>query len=249
MLTGDPLYPVQAGPLDSLAVIDYGDCALDSGPHQDAPRQIEEQACEVVEADVVLLAIGGDHFVTWPLLRAHAAVHGPVGLVQFDAHQNTWFKRNAQIDHGSPVTRAVAAGIVDPQRSIQIGIRAPAPDTYGIEIVHSGDVAALGVEEVATRIIARVGDAKAYITFDIDCLDPACAPGTAAPVPGGMSSREALTILSKLTDLNLVGGDVVEVAPAYDHADITALAGAAVVQHYLALLAVRKNSALPSRAK
>ena len=184
MLTGDPLYPFRSDPLESLAVIDYGDCSLDYGNHADAPGQTESQARKVVETGVVLLSIGGDHFVTWPLLKAHAATYGPVALVQFDAHQDTWFEANDRIDHGSPVARAIAAGIVDPECSIQIGIRTHAPDTCGIEILYSGEVAALGVDEIASRITARVGEANAYISFDVDCLDPAFAPGTGAPVPG-----------------------------------------------------------------
>ncbi len=240
MLTGDPLHPFRTDPLESLSVIDYGDCWLDYGRHADAPGQIQSQARVVVEAGVVLLSIGGDHFVTWPLLQAHAAMHGPLALVQFDAHQDTWFKTDQHIDHGSTVARAIAAGIVSPERSIQIGIRTHAPDTCGIEILYSDDIDTLGIDEVVARIKARVGDAKMYVTFDIDALDPAFGPGTGAPVPGGLTSREALAIVSRLGELNLIGADVVEVAPAYDHADITSLAAAGVLQRYLALLAERR---------
>jgi agmatinase len=242
ILEGDPQYPFRADPFESLAVIDYGDCALDYGRHADAPSQIEAQASEIVQAGVTLLSIGGDHYVTWPLLKAYAKKHGPMALVQFDAHQDTWFDEEERIDHGSFVARAVKEGIVRPDRSIQIGIRTHAPETCGLEIIYGEDVADLGVGGVVERIKARVGDARVYVSFDIDCLDPAFAPGTGTPVAGGLSSREALMILSRLGGLDVVGADVVEVAPAYDHADITSIAGAAVMQHYLGLFAARRRN-------
>jgi agmatinase len=241
VLAAEPQYPFPADPLEQLAVIDYGDCALDYGRHADVPRHIEAQARAVIDAGVTLLSIGGDHHVTWPLLEAHAAKHGPMALVQFDAHQDTWFEADDRVDHGSSVARAVRAGIVLPERSIAIGIRTHAPDAYGLEILSSEEVAALGVDGVLERIAARVGDAKTYVTFDIDGLDPAYAPGTGTPVPGGLTSREALTILRQLGRLDIVGGDVVEVAPPYDHADITSLAGAAVLQRLLGVLAERRR--------
>lgn len=240
ILEGDPQYPFHADPFETLAVVDYGDCSLDYGRHFDVPRQIQGQAQEVIDAGTTLLSIGGDHYVTWPLLQAHAKKHGPMALVQFDAHQDTWFDEEVRIDHGSFVARAVRSGIILPERSIQIGIRTHAPDDCGLEIIYGEHFESLSVREIAERIKARVGDAKTYITFDIDCLDPAYAPGTGTPVAGGLSSREALAILRNLSPLDIVGADVVEVAPAYDHADITSIAGAAVMQHYLGLLAERK---------
>ncbi|HEX2842831.1 agmatinase [Hyphomicrobium sp.] len=239
ILEGDPQYPFRADPFERLAVVDYGDCSLDYGRHGDAPAQIEGQAREVIDQGAKLLSIGGDHYVTWPLLKAHAKKYGPMALVQFDAHQDTWFDENERIDHGSFVARAVREGIILPDRSIQIGIRTHAPETCGLEIVYGEDIPDLGIQGVVDRIKTRVGDAKTYLTFDIDCLDPAFAPGTGTPVAGGLTSREALMILRRLGSLDIVGADVVEVAPAYDHADITAIAGAAVLQHYLGLLAER----------
>ncbi len=240
IMEGDPQYPFHEDPFAKLAVIDYGDCALDFGMHGETPHRIQAQAKPILDAGVTLLSIGGDHFVTWPLLKAHAEKHGPLALVQFDAHQDTWFDADDRIDHGSFVARAVRAGVILPEKSIQIGIRTHAPDTYGLDIVYGDDVAGLGVDGVIARIRDRVGDAKAYVSFDIDCLDPAFAPGTGTPVAGGLSSREALMILTSLGFLDIVGGDVVEVAPAYDHADITAIAGAAVIQRLLGIFAARK---------
>jgi agmatinase len=240
ILEGDPQYPFRADPFETLAVVDYGDCALDYGRHFDVPFQIQGQAQEVIDTGTTLLSIGGDHYVTWPLLQAHARKYGPLALVQFDAHQDTWFDEDARIDHGSFVARAVRAGIIRPDHSIQVGVRTHAPDDCGLEIIHGEDIEVLRVEGTVERILARVGAARTYVTFDIDCLDPAYAPGTGTPVAGGLTSREALMILRRLESLDIVGADVVEVAPAYDHADITSIAGAAVLQHYLGLLAARK---------
>lgn len=239
---GDPQYPFQADPFETMNVVDYGDCSLDYGHHADAPFQIESQAAEIIEQGVRLLSIGGDHFVTWPLLKAHAQKYGPLALVQFDAHQDTWLDDEGRIDHGSFVARAVKEGIILPERSIQVGIRTHASKTCGIEILYGDDVENLGVRGVVERIKARVGDSEAYVTFDIDCLDPAFAPGTGTPVAGGLTSREAMMILRQLGSLAIVGADVVEVAPAYDHADITSIAGATVIQHYLGLFAEKKQS-------
>jgi agmatinase len=241
MLEGDPQYPFQSDPFENLAVVDYGDCSLDYGRHDNVPYQIEGQAAEIINAGAKLLSIGGDHYVTWPLLKAHAKKHGPMALVQFDAHQDTWFDEDIRIDHGSFVARAAKEGIILPEHSIQIGIRTHAPDTCGLEIIYGEEVETLGVSGVVERVRQRVGEHKTYLTFDIDCLDPAYAPGTGTPVAGGMSSREALMIVRRLGFLDVVGADVVEVAPAYDHADITSIAGAAVLQHYLGLLAERRR--------
>jgi agmatinase len=241
ILCGDPQYPFNADPFEHLAVIDWGDCAFDQGYPMEAAAAMRAQAGAILASGAFLLTLGGDHFVTWPMLAAHAARHGPLAMVQFDAHQDTWDDDGGRIDHGSFVARAAKDGIIDVSRSIQVGIRTHAPDDCGIEILYGEDVGTLGVAGVVERIKARVGDAKTYVTFDIDCLDPAFAPGTGTPVSGGLSSREALMILRRLGGLDIVGADVVEVAPAYDHADITAVAGSTVAQYYLGLLAERRG--------
>lgn len=232
----DPQYPFNRDLFEQMSVVDYGDCLLDYGNHQKTPQAIEREANKILKQAGFLLSLGGDHFVTWPLLKAHAAKHGPLALVQFDAHQDTWFDDDKRIDHGSFVARAVRAGIIDPSRSIQIGIRTHAPEDCGIRILYGYDVEEMSAAEIAKAIKERVGDNKTYITFDIDCLDPAYAPGTGTPVAGGPSSAKILSVLRQLSGVNMVGADVVEVAPAYDHADITAIAGATVAMHYLALL-------------
>lgn len=239
---GDPQYPFGFDPYETLAVIDWGDCSLDYGRPMDAPAEIRAQAGAILASGAFLVTLGGDHFVTWPLLEAHAERHGPMALLQFDAHQDTWYDDGGRIDHGSFVGRAVKAGIVDPASSIQVGIRTHAPDDCGIEILYGHEVETLGVAGVLDRIRRRIGDAPVYVTFDIDCLDPAFAPGTGTPVSGGLTSREALMMLRGLAGLDIVGADVVEVAPAYDHAEITAIAASSVALTYLGLLAERRRA-------
>lgn len=238
---GDPQYPLGADPFAELAVVDYGDCVFDYGRHAEIPACIEAQAGAILDAGVHLVSLGGDHYVTWPLLKAHAARHGPLALVQLDAHQDTWDDDGERLDHGTFVARAVRDGVVEPKHSIQVGIRTMAPATCGIEVVDAYAAHEQGARSVIERILARVGGSPAYLTVDIDCLDPAFAPGTGTPVAGGLSSAQALMILRGLQGVDWRGMDVVEVAPAYDHADITAIAAATFVQHYLGLLAARRS--------
>ncbi len=237
----DPQYPFHAELFDDLAVVDYGDCLLDSGNHQKTPGTIEREARRILSSGAFLLSLGGDHFVTWPLLKAHSEIHGPLALVQFDAHQDTWADDGKRIDHGSFVTRAVKEGIVDPERSIQIGIRTHAPADFGIKVIHGYEVEEMRASDIAYAIVERTGGHKAYVTFDIDCLDPAYAPGTGTPVAGGPSSAKMLSVLRQLNQLDMVGADIVEIAPPYDHADITAIAGATVAMQYIGLIAERKK--------
>lgn len=239
----DPQYPFHLDLFENMSVVDYGDCLLDYGNHQETPGRIEREAAHILSQAGFLLSLGGDHYVTWPLLKAHAAKHGPMALVQFDAHQDTWFDDDSRIDHGSFVARAARAGIIDPSRSIQIGIRTHAPEDCGIKIIYGEELEEMRASEIAAAILERTAGAKTYLTFDIDCLDPAYAPGTGTPVAGGPSSAKMLSVLRQLEGLDIVGADVVEVAPAYDHADITAIAGATVAMHYLGLLACRKAAA------
>lgn len=236
---GDPQYPWGVDIFSQLAVIDYGDCSFDYGRPTDIPAAIEAQARHILESDTHLFSIGGDHFVTYPLLQAHAAKHGPLALLQFDAHQDTWEDDGGRIDHGTFVVRAVREGLIDPERSLQIGIRTHAPETCGIEIIDALEAHTLTPEQLAKRIYARTGGKNVYLTFDIDCLDPAFAPGTGTPVAGGLSTAQVMAVFRHLINIEFVGGDVVEVAPAYDHADITSIAGATVAQMYMGLLALR----------
>lgn len=235
----DPQYPFARDLFEAMAVVDYGDVLLDYGNHQKTPGLIAETAAAIIASGAFLLSLGGDHFVTWPLLKAHAEKHGPLALVHFDAHQDTWDDDGERIDHGSFVARAVREGVIDAAHSIQIGIRTHAPEDFGIRILHGYDVEDMGAQQIADAILAHVGNRPVYLTFDIDCLDPAYAPGTGTPVAGGPSSAKILSVLRKLGSLDIRGADVMEVAPAYDHADITAIAGATVAMYMLGLRAER----------
>lgn len=237
ILDNDPQYPFNMDLFEKMAVADYGDCQLSYSRPWENPETIENEAAAIIAQDCYLLSMGGDHFVTWPLLKSHAEKYGPMALIQFDAHQDTWPDDGEEISHGNFVTRAVREGIIDPDRSIQIGIRTHAPEDYGIEIIFGDEVEELTAEEIATQIKKRVGNMPCYITFDIDCLDPAFAPGTGTPVSGGPSSAKMLSVLRKLGSLDIKGSDIVEVAPAYDHADITAIAGSTIAMYMLGLRA------------
>jgi agmatinase len=241
ILEGDPQYPFGIDPFADLAAIDYGDCGLDYGHPERAADEIARQASIILDAGCRLFSLGGDHFVTYPLLRAHAAKHGRLALIQFDAHQDTWNDDGTRIDHGTFLPRAIGEGLIDPGRSIQVGIRTQAPETGGIDVVGANDIDTLGVSGIIERVRKRVGAGPAYLTFDIDCLDPAFAPGTGTPVSGGLSSREALAILYGIRGLDLIGGDVVEVSPPYDHADVTALAAATIAMYFICGVAEKKT--------
>lgn len=241
MFDGDPQYPFGIDPFEHLTVIDYGDCSFDYARPTEIPAAIRTQAAAILAAGAHLVSLGGDHFVTFPLIEAHAVCHGPLGLVQFDAHQDTWNDEDERIGHGSFITRAVKRGLIDPARSIQIGIRTHAPADYGIEVIDAAAFDQLGIDGVIAHVRRRVGPGAAYLSFDIDCLDPAFAPGTGTPVSGGLTAREAYAILAGLADLDWRGMDVVEVAPPYDHADITALAAATVAQRHIGALAKRRG--------
>jgi agmatinase len=243
ILDGDPVYPFGVDIFEAMSVCDTGDGVVDYGFPAEAPAAIEAQAAARLATGAHLVTLGGDHFVTLPVLRALTKkIGGPVALVQFDAHQDTWDDEGGRIDHGTFVTTAVREGLILPEKSIQIGIRTHAPKDYGITIVDGFEAAKLGPDAVAARVLSHVGTAPAYISFDIDALDPAFAPGTGTPVSGGFSSREGLSILRGLQGLNLKGFDIMEVSPPYDHAQITALAGATLAHYYLGLLAARKSA-------
>lgn len=235
----DPQYPFGQDIFSTMAVIDYGDLLLDYGNHHETPALIERAASTLIKGGAFLLTLGGDHFVTWPLLKAHTTRHGPLAIVQFDAHQDTWFDDGRRIDHGSFIARAAREGLIDTARSIQVGIRTHAPDDCGIRIIYGHEVEEMSAGEIARTILQHVDGSPAYLTFDIDCFDPAFAPGTGTPVAGGPSTAKILSVLHKLGALDIRGADIVEVAPAYDHADITAIAGATVAMYMLGLQAQR----------
>ena len=237
---GDAQYPSRRDPFERLSAVDYGDCLLPRSDLQGCARAIETEAASIIAGGAHLVTLGGDHFITLPLLRAHVARHGKLALVQFDAHQDTWDDGVGAISHGTFVLEAVREGLIDVERSIQIGIRTVAPRDCGIAIIDGYEADALGAAGVAERVRQRVGSGPAYLTFDIDAIDPAFAPGTGTPVAGGLTSAQALRMVWAIRDLDFRGMDIVEVSPPYDHADATAIAGAAVAQHYIQALAEKK---------
>jgi len=223
-------------PLETLDIVDYGDLAFDYAAMAEFPGRLEDHVAGILGAGVGCIALGGDHSISLPILRAHAAVHGPLALVQFDAHTDTWADPDpARIDHGTMFRKAVTEGVIDPARSVQVGIRTDNPDTMGLAILDAPFVHENGAAATAARIREIVGRAPAYVSFDIDALDPAFAPGTGTPVWGGLTSAQAAAMLRALRGITMVGGDVVEVSPPYDPAGITAVAGAHVATELICL--------------
>lgn len=224
---------------DKMAIIDYGDVLFDHGRLHEVPDIIEKHIADILAKTKTVLTLGGDHFITYPILKAFAAKHGPLCLLQFDAHTDTWNDEGGddRIDHGTMFYHAVKQGIIVPEHSAQVGIRTKNSDTLGINIIDANEVHREGPEAAARKIKQIVGDRPVYLTFDIDGLDPAFAPGTGTPVIGGLTPYQAMTMLRQIAGINLVGMDVVEVAPAYDTAGITALAGATIAYELLSLYA------------
>ena len=237
-------YPFGFDPFEHLAVADYGDCFMDFGHPAAAVERIEAHAEEILASDAMMVTLGGDHFITYPLLRAHAKKHGPLSLVHFDAHCDTWPDDGSRLDHGSMFLRAAREGIVDPATSVQIGIRTHNADTHGYTILGAPWVHREGIGATIDVVGEVVGANKAYLTFDIDCIDPAFAPGTGTPVSGGLTTAQALEAVRSLGDVDLVGMDVVEVAPPYDVAEITALAAATIAHDFICLQAVRAGATI-----
>ena len=191
-----------------------------------------------------MVSLGGDHYITYPLLKAHFKKHGPLALVHFDAHRDVEVDDGGRIDHGTMFGYAVREGLIDPRKSVQMGIRTTftGETTMGFRIVYADEVHDSSSDQLAAIIKKQVGKSKAYLTFDIDCLDPSVAPGTGTPIAGGMSYHQAASVIRKLTDVNFVAMDVVEVSPPYDHADITSIAGASLIMEYLCLKAWQRGA-------
>ncbi len=226
-------------------VVDAGDVVANPFSLEEAVTGIERAARSLRERAGRLLVLGGDHTVALPLLRA-LATDGPVAVVHFDAHLDTWDSYfGAAYTHGTPFRRASEEGLVDTSACVHVGTRGPlygARDLVddrelGFAMVPATEIDALGARGVAERIRARVGGRPAYISIDIDVLDPAFAPGTGTPEAGGMTSRELLAILRELADLDIVGADIVEVSPAYDHAEITGIAASHTAYELLSAMA------------
>lgn len=240
----------EVGIFDHLSVIDYGDVPVVPGYIEESYEKIKEGLETIHRAGVTPIVLGGDHSIALPELRAAAAVHGSLALVQFDSHPDTWDAYfGMKHTHGTPFRRAVEEGLLRPERSIQVGMRGSIYDErdwddareMGFELLSTDAVRKIGVAETIERIRERVDDAQVYVSFDVDFVDPAFAPGTGTPEIGGFTSREAQEFVRGLAGLNVVGCDVVEVYPAYDPAQITALLAANVAHELLTLIALRKK--------
>jgi agmatinase len=245
-----PAYHVELdrSPFAEVQVVDAGDVPVTPFSIEEAIQQIDDHAAELLRGGKKVIAIGGDHTIALPMLRSVVREHGPVALVHFDAHLDTWDTYfNAPTTHGTIFRRAFEENLLNEDHSIHVGIRGPLyaredlddDRRFGFRTVRASDVDVLGLPGTIEAITERVDDLPVYLSIDIDVLDPSFAPGTGTPEVGGLTSRELLRVLRGLTSLNLVSADVVEVAPAYDHAEITSLAAATVIFDIATLLSAR----------
>ena len=224
--------------MSDFAIADYGDLAFDYARIDRFPAALEAHIAGILDQGAQVLSLGGDHYITFPILRAHARKYGPLSLLQFDAHTDTWPDDDMnRVDHGTMFYKAVKEGLIDPARSVQVGIRTSNEDTLGVNIIDARELHEIGPAAVAARIREILGGHATYLSFDIDGLDPACAPGTGTPVWGGMTSAQAARILRDIAGVQVIGGDVVEVSPPFDPSGITAIAGAHVATDILCLMA------------
>lgn len=245
---------LNVSPFERLQVADAGDIAVNPFNIGEAIDTMQHAALDLTENNTSLITLGGDHTIALPLLRAAAERHGPIALLHFDAHLDTWDTYfGAEYTHGTPFRRAVEEGILDTEALSHVGTRGPLygkkdlddDHRFGFGIVTSSDVYYQGVREVVAGLRDRIGDRKLYISIDVDVMDPAHAPGTGTPEAGGITSRELLEILRGFAGMNLVGADVVEVAPAYDHADITGVAASHIAYELVSLMSLRGEGAKP----
>jgi agmatinase len=241
---------LDAMPFRSAQVVDAGDIAANPFDITEALDQVHQGLARLIGAGRPFVALGGDHTVALPSLRAVHAVHGPLALVHFDAHLDTWDTYfDAPYTHGTPFRRASEEGLIVKGRSAHVGIRGSLYDpsdltddeALGFTIVYCRDVDRIGVDGILDRVLTRVGDSPVYVSIDIDVLDPAFAPATGTPEAGGLTSRELLAVLRGMKDCNLVAADVVEVSPAYDHAEITGVAAANLAYELVTLMAMRHS--------
>ncbi|EGA71635.1 agmatinase [Vibrio sinaloensis DSM 21326] len=235
-------FPWNFNVFDRAKVIDAGDLVFDCGDAEDFTYRLEAATSEILKSGKTMLALGGDHFITLPILRAYAKHHGEMALIHFDAHTDT-YANGSSYDHGTMFYHAPNEGLISPKHSVQIGIRTEYDQQeHGFNVINAMEANDLSAEDIVTRVRDIIGHKPVYVTFDIDCLDPAFAPGTGTPVCGGLNSDKVLKILRGLAGINIVGMDVVEVSPPYDHSDLTALAGATVALELMYAWAFNRES-------
>ncbi len=237
-------------PFEYISGIDYGDLPVVPGYIEEGYKRIEESLSPVVEAGIIPILLGGDHSITLPELRALAKIHGPLSLVHFDSHSDTideYFGK--PYNHGTPFKRAIEENLLLVENSIQVGLRGSIyssehleiPKSLGLEVITTEEIREMGLDSLINRIKERVGKTKVFLSFDIDFVDPAYAPGTGTPEVGGFTSGETLEIIRGLSELNYVGFDVVEVLPAFDPSEITALLAANIVYELISFLALMEK--------
>ena len=242
---------LHVSPLENLGVVDYGDVNVVPVSIEATMQAITAEAREVLASQTTLITLGGDHSITLPLLRAHAEAFGPLAVVHFDSHPDTWESEfGGQLcSHGTPFRRAIEEGLIDTSAYIQVGIRGSTsgPDDLleaqqlGARVMPIEEVFELGIPAVIGQIQAMMGERRVYVSLDIDAVDPAFAPGTGTPEVGGLTSYQMLQLVRGLRGLNLVGFDLVEVNPAFDHGDITSILAANLAFEFLSLLALRRS--------
>ena len=235
---------------DYLSGVDYGDVPIKPGFIEETYKSIEEELTPLFNAGVVPISLGGDHSITLAELRAAAKKYGPVALLQFDAHLDTWDNYwGMKYTHGTPFRRACEEGLIDTKHSIQVGIRGSqyGPEDIqgsidlGLEVLTANELHKIGIQEGIKRIQNRVGSAKTFVSFDIDFMDPSMAPGTGTIEVGGFNGYEAMTLMQGLKDVNIIGLDLVEVLPTIDPAGITAYMGANIIHELISILAIQKR--------
>ena len=244
-----PYNPAQdAEPFALAQVVDAGDIAVNPFNIELAVDQVEAAMTELVSTGAKIMTLGGDHTIAYPILKSLHAKHGPITVIHFDAHLDTWDTYfGAPLTHGTPFRRASEEGMIDLESCLHVGIRGPLYSTddlsedrrLGFAILNSTDADSIGIEGMIAAMLKRVGDRPTYVSIDIDVLDPAFAPGTGTPEAGGLSSRELLRMIRALDATNLIGADIVEVSPAYDHAQITGIAAAHLAYELITVMARR----------
>jgi len=237
-------------PLEKLKVVDYGDVSVIPTSIEHTMKAITESALGIIETGTTLITLGGDHSIDLPLLRAHAKKHGPLSLVHVDAHIDTW---EAEFDavpysHGTPFRYALQEGLIRKGEYVQVGIRGPVSNANDYQDAADLDARTITIHEVMEKgipvVLKEIHErmtGPVYVTVDIDAADPAFAPGTGTPEVGGLTSYQLLQLIRGLRGLNLVGFDLVEVSPPYDHGDITAVLASNIVFEYLSLLALQEK--------
>lgn len=241
----------RVAPLEVLRVVDYGDVDVSPVDIEANNVAVTNEVAAVLKGGARVIALGGDHSITLPLLRAHAAQYGPLAVVHFDSHCDTGLPEFAgrPYSHGTPFRYAIKEGLIDTSAYLQIGIRGPSSratyrsdaEALGAHVITIEEAFEFGMPAVIKKIHERVGNRRVYVSLDIDAADPAYAPGTGTPEVGGFTSYQLLQLVRGLADLDLIGCDLVEVSPPYDHGDITAILAANLAFEFLALLAKKKT--------